>query len=437
MTYRRRKLGDPQTDPPLAPLAGLQLMRADRAASIFTAGDRVLAHGRRVLLSTGLGGAGKWHVSDSAPEDPAIHPAASVSRVAARLPGVPLTPGHFLVLQVVAGPSGQTAIVVGDVIYPTGVVGAVELEAVYQNAGGTSTITKRLDIPGSQEANGAQPSTAGAAWGRLYRRRSAMLMPADLALPGNLASWSEGVTVSLTLSIIGAPRVIHAIVYEVPFAYAGDITAGDWILPLHSDGAGGGLPGLKGARPVERRLAGDAGGGTEILADSARRLREVGPVLWYASTWCESSQGYTATESTARTVTGTTARELLEDTSTPWSEAAAGASLASGANARRVEDSEAVAVFGDRDNAVPVECWIYCRMSAAGPTATVTFAAADYSVAILDVPAGTAWAWRSVGGHLRCGLGAQDPTTCQVFAAASAGGAVFEWRYAAITFAAL
>lgn len=437
MSYRRRLLGQPQPDPPLAALGGLQLMRADRAASIHAAGDRVLGHGRRVLLHMGLAGAGAWHVSDAAAVKPSIHPTTG-SRVAARTPGVPLTPGHFLMMQVVAEPSGQTAIVAADTLYKTGIVGAVEVAVVFTNSGGSVTITKRIDIPGSGLANGAQPTGSGAAWAALYRRRTSMIMPANLNLPATLAAWCEGVTVSMTLSVIGAPRVIHAIVYEVPYCYAGDKAAGNWILPLHSDAAGNALPSLPGERPVERRLPlDDLGSGTEILADSAKRLREVGPVLWYATAWCESTQAFAATETTARTVTGTTATELIEGSTTAWSSSSAGASLASGANARRVEDSEAVAVLGDYDNVVPVQCWIYCRMAALATTATVTFKAEGYSVAILAVPAGIVFRWLSVRGHLRCGRGAQDPTTCQITAVCSGATASFEWRYAAITFAPL
>lgn len=439
MANRKVILGDAKTDPPLGPLGGLKLMRRDRASAIHATGDRVLSHGRRILCRMGLAGAGAWQVSDLAPAHPvAIHPPGNIERVVARLPAVPLTPGHVLVMQVVASPSGQSAVAVGDVAISTGILGTIRIVATYANSGGPVSVTRDISIPGSKLPYGAQPSSAGAAWGELYRRRTSPIKPADFGSIANIAQWVEGVTVAVVVSFYrGAPRVIDLIVYEVPEQYARDLADDEWITPMHSDGAGYPLTMLPGQRPVCRRLAADPGGGSEIVADAGRRLREVGPALWYATAWCESTSSYTATETPARSVTGTTLTELVEGSTTAWSAASAGASLSSGGNGRRVQDSEQTAIMRDADNVVPVTCWIYCRLTAAVITATVRFEAEAYSVAVLSIPAGTSFAWRSVTGHLRCGLGSESPTTVQVFAATSSAGGVFEWRYAVITFGAL
>ena len=259
----------------------------------------------------------------------------------------------------------------------------------------------------------------------------------NLSLPANAAAWAEGVTCSMVLSYIGSPRAVDVIEYEEPLAYARDISAGDWIAPLHADAQGGNVGQLAGPWPVVRRSASDAGGGVEVLTDAARRAsQELGPCLFSASVWDESDGDFSSTEVAGRGVTSTNWTELIADTTTAYATSGAGWSLSSGANARRVQESATARVLRDATNAVPVRCWVYGRMTTAGPTARVRFEAGPESVAEVAVSSGTSWAWHSAPGALRCGLGAQDPSVGQVRAKVSGAGAgaTFEWRYLRVDF---
>lgn len=430
--YRRRNLTDAQTSIPLDPLRGGLLMRRSRASSVHAAGDRVLSHGRRVLLQVGLHGADDWHVSDDAVVGVLAHPHPNTERVVARLPAITLTPGCFPRLYVVANPSGMTA--TPGPVTAAGAKGIVRLACSFDNGIDSPTITKSAAIPGSTETDAARPSGPAAAWSHLYRRRSTLFEPANLALPANAAAWAEGVTCSMVLSYVGSPRAVDVIVVEEPVAYARDISGGNWIAPLHSNAQGGNAGQLAGPWPVVRRSASDAGGGVEVLADAARRIsQEIGPVLWSATAWDESDGDFSATEVAGRGVTSSTWTEIIAGASA-YTAGGSGWSLSSGANARRVQESEATAVLRDRTNAVPVECYVYGRMTTAGPTARVRFESGAESIAEVAIPAGTSWAWRSAPGALRCGLGAQDPTVGQVRAKVSGAGATFEWRYLLVLF---
>lgn len=432
--YRRRTLADAQTSIPLDPLRGGLLMRRSRASSVHATGDRVLSHGRRVLLQVGLHGADEWHVSDNAVGGVLAHPHPDTERVVARLPGITLTPGCFPRLIVAACPSGMTA--TAGPVTAQGAKGIVRLACSFDNGIDSPTTTTSIAIPGSTEANAAQPSGAAGAWSHLYRRRSPLITPANLASLANLAAWSEAVTCSMTLSYVGGPRAVDVTVVEEPFAYARDVSAGGWLIPLHANQQGANLGQLPGPWPVVERSASDAGAGAEVLTDSARRLsQEIGPVLWSATTWNESGGDFTSTEAPARSAVGTAWTELLSASTAAYDADAAGWSLSSGANARRVQESEPTVVLRDKTNAVPVRCYVYGRMSTAGPTARVRFESSAESIAEVAVPAGTSWAWRDAPGTLRCGLGAQDPTVGQVRATTSDAAASFEWRYLLVTFA--
>lgn len=438
-TYRKRLIIDSQTTTPLDPLRGGAIMRRDRASAVHATGDRVLRHGRRILLRAGLHGSGGWRIADTEPGQMSLtYPDSSTERVVMRMPALNLTPGHFVRVVLIANPSGMTE-AIGSV--PTGAVGKVKVTAVYNNGADTS-VSRTIDIVPSAEQYAAQPSGAGAAWTATYRYRSPLLLPADLSLIANLASWTDGVTVTLTLAYIGSPRVIDVVVYEEPYRLAYDLAAGDWIAPAHANGHGLNLGQLGGPVPVIKKSASDPGGGTEIILDAAaRQCQELGPILLSATTWNEVRQDFDETEAEYQEVTGTSYTEIVA----LWSSGAydsdkAGWSLSSGANARRVQESEAVNVMRDADNVVPVRCWIYGAMSTAAgsPTATVRFESSGEAIAEVAVAAGTSYAWHSATGHLRCGLGAQDPTVLQVRAKCSAGGGVgFRWRYIVVAFADL
>ncbi|MCY0995096.1 hypothetical protein OV203_48670, partial [Nannocystis sp. ILAH1] len=313
--------------------------------------------------------------------------------------------------------------------------GVVRVAATYDN-GSSKTVTRDLSIPGSETPNAAQPAGAGAAWAQLHRRRSSLLLPADLTAPANLAAWCDVATVALTVSYVGSPRAVDVVVFEEPLALAYDLAAGDWAVPMHAAANGGDLGQLAGPVPVTRRSASDPGGGAEVMCDAAARLcQELGPVLLFVSAYDEGNQPISATETDAKLLTGTGFRDFLTTATASFDATKPGWSASSGANARRVQDSEEHAVLRDHDNVVPIRCYIYASLSGAS-TGIARIETAGHSAAEIRVT-GTSYAWFSAPGHLRCGLGAQDRTALQVKGRTTTPGVSLRWRYLMVAFEGL
>ncbi|HEY8377299.1 MAG TPA: hypothetical protein VIK91_12475 [Nannocystis sp.] len=389
----------------------------------------------------GLHGAAQFHISDLVAGGPVkIYPTLDVARVALRTPALPLTPGCLVRASLVALPSGQTEpAMVG--VPPTGPQGKVYVGVIYNN-GADTIVQKSISIPASNAEYHAQPKGAGASWASLYEFTTDLFKPDDLDVLANLAAWSDGITATIAVAYIGSPRVIDLVVFEEPFALAYDLAGGDWIAPMHADAQGKALPELGGPVPVTKRSASDPGGGVEILTDAAARVcQKLGPVLVFATAWNEAKQDILSTETDYRAITGTDYVDIISLEVSSFDDALPGWSASSGANARRVQESATAHVLRDADNVIPVKVWIYGAMSTAdgSPTATVRFETAEYSVAEVAIPAGTSYAWHSATGHLRCGLGPQDPAVMQVRAKCSTdtGSPEFRWRYLAVTFADL
>ncbi len=439
--HRRRFLKEPQTAVALDPLRGLQLMSRNRASQVHAAADRVLAHGRRILCRTGLNGASKWHIPDTQ-QMSLSHPSSTDNRVVARTPPISLTPGHFLRMMFVALPSGMTTQPDGLGSYEEGgASGSVKIEVLFDNGTDTETITKEIAVEGSKLANGAQPSAEGSSWAALSRHRTQPIYPADFKNVQNLAAWCDGVTVTITVSYIGSPRVVSLVVHEEPFGFAYDANTDNWIAPMHSNDGGGSLGDLQGPFPFTKFGASDNAGGVLAITQAAKRLcQEIGPVVWYWSSWQEGNQNVTDTEAAPRATStvGPEARSQLTENSTNFAYATARplSSTAACVNATRVQDSEAQVVMRGKENVIPVRFWAYAAMSTAvgSPTATIRFAcASNNSQSHLTIAAGTSYAWHSVIGYIRVGVGPENLTGIFASIAVSATSTV-NIRYVMITY---
>lgn len=415
-------------------------MRRSRAAAVHQTGDRVLSQSRRILATCGLHGAANFHVSDAASGGIAqIKPEKDTERVVVRTPPIRLTPGCFPRVSIVYLPSGETEKYAAGAWNADGVKGEVVVDVEFDNGG---TVTERRVVPleGSVLANGSQPTGAGAAWAALRTYHGPPIVPADFALPANVADWTQNaVTATITISYVGSPRVIDLCVYEMPVELGVDLSAGGWIAPMHSTSNGDPLAGFPAGMPAPqtKRSASDPGFGSEALVDAAARMcQELGPVLFMATAWDEGGQDVAQPETDYASISTTALLEIVSGSSANWSTSRDGWSIASGANARRVQDSETVKVLRDVTNVVPVRCYIYGAMSTAvgSPTAKVRFESQTYSISEVAVSAGTSYAWHSAPGYLRCGLGAQDPVHLQVRAQCSAVGVSFRWRYVAVVY---
>lgn len=405
-------------------------MRRSRASAVHAAGDKVLAHGRRILATVGMHGARTWHMSDTNNgTGTQAKPEANVERVVIRTPPIALTPGHLVRVSVVCNPSGETEKMVSMAWGNAGVKGEVKISVAYDNGTSTPTVDKFMTLPNSGLANGAQPTGPGAAWSQIHKLLSAPIYPADLTDPATLAAWSDGVTATITVSYIGSPRIIDLCVYEEPFALCYDASTNDWIAPMHSNGSGGALASLPGNVPKIKLSGSNSSGGAEVICDAARRLsQEIGPVLFFHTAWDEDAQAVASTETDFKSITSTGFVELIHGATSVGTDRP-GWSTSSGANATRIQDSERTVVLRDKTNVVPVRFYIYGAMSTAtgSPTATVRFQYDAKEWTEIAIPAGTTYAWHSAPGHIRCGLGAQDPHAVQVSAKVSSQA--FRWRY--------
>lgn len=438
MAIRKINLQHTQYDPDADALRGLEPMTGGQVVACFNAEDALMGHGRRILARVGLQGCDAWMVPDTAPDlDLQTHPRRGVQREVARVPAVKLTPGHFLRAMVLAVPSGQTSTPDGmsHPWKPGGREGIVDVEVTFYNIiDDPEDVAVSVIIPPSTEANGAQPQGPSAAWGDLFFVRSGLLKPAAIVDDATLAAWSENVTAEITIYYRSSPRVIEALVYEEPYVYAASTADTLWAAPCHSTSEGEPLKKLPAAYPVEQAIAGINGGGTLALCGAAeRQRRSIGPMLWSHTVYRESFAPIAAVVPAESVITATIRQELISSTySFAFAAAEEGASLASGANGRVFETSHDQLVLRDKDNVVSVRCWVYAKVDNIAAEGVVEFLTAAWSAVAVAVT-GTSWAWHSMTGHLRCGLGPQDPSVLQVFGSVSFGDTL-SWRYLAIEY---
>lgn len=432
MVMRRRFLKEPQTKVNLDFFRGLQPMSKSRASQAHAAGDRLLAHGRRILCRTGLNGASEWHVPDTA-QVAQSHPDSTTERVVARTPAISLTPGHFVRMMIVALPSGMTTQPDGLGGYEEGgAAGKVKITVTYDNGADTEAISSSLFIEGSKLENGKQPDAPGGGWTAIRRARTDLLLPAVMKNAQNLAAWCDGVTATITVAYIGSPRVIDLVVHEEPYGLAYDSATGGWVAPMHAGPSGGDLGNLAGPFPVTQFKASDAGNGTRALCDAAKRLcQETGPVVWYWSAFNEAIQNVTDTEAAPVTKSNTipTFHSITSTsvggptTSNPNRQLQ---STAACVNASRIQDS-GLAVLRGKEYVIPCRFYVYAKMSTVvgSPTATFRFECDGVGTQVqLTIASGTSYAWHSTRGYIKTGLGAQQFTGMLTRVAVSAASTV-------------
>lgn len=435
MALRYKNQNTPQHPIDLEELTGRRPMERHPVRGVFVAQDSLPSHTRRVLLQVGLHGANAWQVRDDATDAGSqTRPTRLLRRYVARSPRLRLTPGCFLRMHATANRTGLTVKEVEGDWIDDGPFGEIGVNVTYRNTGGGSSVASAVVVPVlSLAPNGAQPSGDGGAWGGVQQLRTALLKPPVVVSPAAMEAWSDGVTAEISVYYQGSPRPVDVVVYEEAFQYARDTDDGLWALPLLTDGAGKSLAGLAHDYPVYQAKVGQTGGGTYVLADAALRQRELGPMLWSHTAHVEPEAAYDAVEVAAQAVTDTTPEELLTGIAA-YATDRGGVSVSCGANARVQAFSHHTHVLRDKDNCVPVRCWILAKMAAGGTTGVVRFTSADYSIAEVRVT-GTDWAWFSTTGHLRCGLGPEDTSLLQVFARVTAG--TLSWRHLAIEYAHL
>lgn len=435
MPYRKRDLIGlvVPTNPPLAPLTGGKVGKADRVASVFAEQDRILGHGRRIVAQVGLNGADAFLVPSTDPDTgllTADYPTPTAVRVAYR-GKFSLTPGHMLRAVAVVIPSGATQRL--DLVPEPGYVnggggGSIVIEAMFTNSGGSETLTASLQTPVSGNQYQGESTTAGAVWAEAHRLRSGLIRP-DMPDAATTASWSDGVEVELSIAFKGGVRPISVIVHEEPYIYARSFSDGDWASSIFTNGAGLPLSKYPVPWPVSSTgINGDTSGGTNMLIDTAaRQTRTLGPMLVTATAWNEASQSISATETVEKTTSSTTLVDLWRTAITGWSSGYAGWSMSSGGNAPQWNTAGPKLELRDKARVVPVRVRVYCKKSGTG-TGALRVMTQVYSLCDLVVT-NTSWTWVETTAHLKCGFGPEDASTLIVLGNVTAGTATLLVRY--------
>ena len=393
--------------------------------------DRLLGNGRRVVARVGLHGSAEMMVGSADPASGAtqIYPTRVAVRTVLRAKWTP-TPGHFPVLSALVVPSGMTqkynggsSTWIADVPY-----GLISVNVVFVAVGSESvTWSKVLPVSGEQWAGEKQDP--GAAWAALTRIEIPLIAPDGINKAGPLHDWSEITTATATISYVGGCRVVDAVLMERPYAYVRDV-ATDTIIstPLVTDASGQVVKTYPVPYPVDERSATDPTYGSKMLADVVHRQQtSFGPVLASASFYDEATQGVASTEADGVSTSSTTFVDLLHSSITAWDGREPGWSLSSGGNAQQFKSSNGLRETRDKGACVPVRVWAWCSRTGSG-TATLRFQSENYSIAELSVASSTE-AWHSCTGHLRCGLGAEDPSLLVVLGKVASGADTLHVRH--------
>lgn len=435
-TYKKRNLADAlTTTPPLAPLTGGQVAKADRVASVFAEQDRVLGHGRRIVSAVGLQGADAFQVVSTNPTSMSqTHPAEGRELLVDRKE-ITLTPGHYLRAVALCLPSGATQKPADSGYESAGAGGSLKFVATYDNGADTETVTTYIEVAPSKNTYAAESDYDGASFAEL-RRYTVDLHP-PLKPTAELAKWSDGCEVTLRVYYVDGLRCVDVCVFEEPIAYAASYTD-TWATALYTNGSGEALNQYPAKYPVtSTNKGGDPGNGTAYAASVAtRQSNELGPFLLCASAFNEATEPVTSTEVTAITTSSTSFVDLWRTGVTAWSDDAAGWSLSAGGNAPGHNTSGPALELRDKDRVVTCKVSVYAkRETNAVGTATVRAQVSGVSMTDIAIASST-FAWYETQGALQCGFGAEDPSSLVLLGKTTDSGTTLHIRYAQIQYSA-
>lgn len=432
-SYRKRDLTGlvVPVNPSLEPLTGGKIGFADRVASVFLEQDKVLGSGRRVVAMTGLNGADEFAVGSTDPDDGGgqDYPDAVTARVACRAK-FDLTPGAMLRCVAIVAPSGATQRLTpggGGIYESAGGGGQIVVDTTFTNSGGSENVVTVLDTPVSSNEFYGESTTAGAVWAEAHRLRSKLIQP-DMLDAATAASWSDGVTVELSIAYRGGVRPISVVVFEEPLQYVRSLESEDWASSVYTDGGGKPLGKYPSPWPVDAtNLGGNPANGTTYLMATAERQRtSLGPMLLTASAWNEASQAVTSAETDEKTTTSTTPVDLWRTSTTGWAATRAGWSMSSGGNAPGWNTGGPHLELRDVAMVVPMRVRVYAKKTGGG-TGTLRVMTQVYSLCELSVTS-TSWGWVETTATLKCGMGPEDPSNLLILGFVSAGGTTLHVR---------
>lgn len=402
------------TAPPLLALAQGSDAHADRVLATHAQADSVLGDGRRVLARVGLHAASAFQTPSTDPASPdQTHPLSTAVRTVARTPPVRLTPGHYLRFSALIDPSGMTQKYVAEPgsWVPDHAAGLISVSVRWVGPA-AQTIVTSIDLPVSELEWAKEQTSDGGGWSKMSRVELPLLCPNGGADDVDvLRAWCDGaITAEVAVAYRGGVRVIDAVVQEVPFGYARDLALDTvFAAVLATNDAGQTLPSYLPDFPLEASSDGDPTLGSLLLADvTARHQHALGPVLMHWTAFDEGSTPVTALDVPTVSTDSFDFVDLVHQAITEWRPNSPGWSVSSGGHAQQFITSNGLRELRDLDACAPVRCWAYCYVTG-GATAQLRFQTAAYSVASLTFASATP-AWRSCTGHLRTGLGPEDPS---------------------------
>jgi len=439
----RQKDFPPQGPAPSVPGRGMVPFKStspNPPHNVQRALDTLASSGHRVIAAFGLHGGDRFLIPNGV--DPTsltrIYPDNDTPRVIRRGISIPLTPGCFLGLDLIALPSGPTQVEDPGVSFiESGRGGRVVLEVTYRTATNTTTSSCTISIDGSGEVFAAEPPNA---FENMLTPPGVVAWPWPLVVDAaEFAKWGGGgVLADFTLSIYGALRPIDGTVVERPWGITVDQAATTWPSNMYTEaGAAYSQPPID--YPVEQLTDTDPAAGTLAIHRALlSHGRQLGPML----AWWGAGTEHTHTLADWISYDGGTGDDEcppIGQISQAWAHVPTLAApdnnqggFAIGHYARQADRGDAF--FDGRTSELPVWVAVYGKGdSAEFKIQTGDPTGPEWSAIITTTKLG-AFEWMVEPGWLEVGLGPEDAPTLRLFGRSTDPGDRWDARYMYVFF---
>jgi hypothetical protein len=421
----------------LLTMAPKELKKGPYGAAL--ASQDTIFNGARLLLCQHTGGSAEWLVDNTGTGGGSqAYPEPGVWRTAMRS-RCELAPGQALDVRVLAVPSGASETFNASTLLWTHYSSVAFLRVVidYENiSADTDQVTVQRSLHASDEDDGLEDVTAGAAWKRLQHHYVGFVRPQDVS-PEGLAKWSEWPTLTFAVEHKAGARVLACTVHETPADHVTEhgVTSAT-TLHDYSNEQNGPHPTLwpqvdatDAVTYNEYRYGTHRG-----LYVAARQTQRMGPVIASWSSYAERLAEPADTEADPVQVTSTSFVGLaIGSSETAWNADSPGFDMPPHSN--RAPENLSTRLRGNAAS-MPVRARVYARFTTAGANfGYVKFQSSPRSWFTVQVTQSTTYAWYTMTGWLETNVTATDNyAILQDFARVSTGGLTMEIRYWSMEF---